>query len=86
MDVKHINKALSIGAVKEFGVFPHLELLEREPFIFTMDFGLGELPREPGMILIRGPRQFGKSTWLEQQIMRTIEEFGPRLCLLSQRG
>jgi len=76
MDVKKINEALSVGAINEFGIFPHLEMLKQEPFIYTMEFGLNEIPREPGMILIRGPRQYGKSTWLEQQIKQTIEDFG----------
>lgn len=72
-----INKRLSTGAVDERGVLPHLEMLEEEPFIFRMEFGLDELPAEPGMILIRGPRQYGKSTWLEQEIRRTVLDFGP---------
>ncbi len=29
-------------------------------------------PTEGGIILIRGPRQFGKSTWLELEIKRTL--------------
>ena len=28
------------------------------------------------MIAVRGPRQFGKSTWLEQQVAQTIQQFG----------
>jgi len=31
---------------------------------FRFNFGLDELPVEPEIILIRGPRQYGKSTWL----------------------
>lgn len=58
-------------------ILPHLEGLDRLPFVFTQDFGLEELPREPGVLMIRGPRQYGKSTWLEQQIQKTIEDFGP---------
>jgi len=77
MDVKKINEALSVGAIDEFGIFPHLEMLKQEPFIYSIEFGLDEVPKEPGMIFIRGPRQYGKSTWLEQQIKQTIEEFGP---------
>ena len=46
----------------------------RNPFFF--EFGLQELPREPGLILVRGPRQYGKSTWLDLKIRKTIEDFG----------
>jgi predicted AAA+ superfamily ATPase len=45
------------------------------------DFGLAELPREPGIIVIRGPRQYGKSTWLEYQLRETLRQFGPRTAL-----
>lgn len=58
------------------GVLPHVDNLKTMRFIFKQDFGLSELPLEPGVILIRGPRQYGKSTWLEQQIALTIEQFG----------
>ena len=42
-----------------------------------MDFGLETLPQEPGLILIRGGRQLGKSTWLEKTMRETAMEFGP---------
>ncbi len=77
MDVTLINQALAQGRLQESGLFPHLEELARAPFVFPIDFGLAELPREPGVITIRGARQYGKSTWLEQQIQKTIQEFGP---------
>ena len=47
------------------------------PFVFDVHFGLDSLPTEPGIILIRGARQFGKSTWLERELKTTIETFGP---------
>ncbi len=31
---------------------------------------------EPGFILIRGARQFGKSTWLEESLKKSLIEFG----------
>ena len=37
---------------------------------------MDELPAEPGIILIRGPRQYGKSTWLELELRNTLQEFG----------
>ena len=58
-------------------MFPHLFRLEQFPFVFEIDFGLQILPIEPGILLIRGPRQYGKSTWLESQVVETIKQFGP---------
>jgi len=77
MKVKQINRALSLGEIREPGIFPHLEGLKEVPFIFRVAFGLDELPKQEGVILIRGARQYGKSTWLEGQIQQTIERFGP---------
>ncbi len=76
MDVNQINRALMRGETELPGVLPHLETLAIAPFQFEVDFGLKKLPNEPGMLLIRGARQYGKSTWLEQQIAATIKEFG----------
>jgi predicted AAA+ superfamily ATPase len=39
------------------------------------------LPRDPGIIVIRGPRQYGKSTWLEFQLRETLRQFGPGTAL-----
>ena len=77
MNVREINRALSRGAVAERGVLPHVEQLERHPFVFSFQFGLTGLPLEPGVLLVRGPRQYGKSTWLELQVRETIRTFGP---------
>jgi predicted AAA+ superfamily ATPase len=51
--------------------------LENKEYVFEMDFGLDALPDEPGLIVVRGPRQYGKSTWLEQQLKATITDHGP---------
>jgi predicted AAA+ superfamily ATPase len=48
---------------------------------FNWDFGLAELPREAGIIVIRGPRQYGKSTCLEYQLRETLRQFGPGTAL-----
>lgn len=77
MNVNQINEALWRGEVGVPGVLPHLDQLAQVPFVFDVEFGLPELPREPGVILIRGARQYGKSTWLEGQIRATVEENGP---------
>lgn len=77
MDVRQINEHLLLGRIEARGLFPHLEGLSLSPFEFRVDFGLEALPAEPGMILIRGPRQYGKSTWLEGQVRATVSEHGP---------
>jgi predicted AAA+ superfamily ATPase len=77
MNVDHINQALIHGKIESQGVLPHLETLSLAPFRFEIDFGLQKLPTEAGILLIRGARQYGKSTWLEQQIAQTVKEFGP---------
>ncbi|MBD3335424.1 MAG: AAA family ATPase [Candidatus Eisenbacteria bacterium] len=77
MDVKQANEHLLHGRLDVPGLFPHLEDLAAAPFVFEVDFGLPELPTEAGLILVRGPRQYGKSTWLESQVRSTIERFGP---------
>lgn len=58
-------------------MFSHLFRLEQSSFVFDIDFGLESLPTDPGILLIRGPRQYGKSTWLEGQVLETIKTFGP---------
>jgi len=75
MNNKQINQSLIDGMLIK-GVLPHLDSLQEVAFIFKASFGLEKLPIEPGVIFIRGPRQYGKSTWLEQQIALTIKEFG----------
>lgn len=76
MDNHQINQCLLNGNINIPGVLPHLDSLKLVNFIFKQDFGLPTLPTNPGVILIRGPRQYGKSTWLEQQIALTIKQFG----------
>lgn len=77
MDINTINSILAQGDPDHPGLFPRLEALKKSPFIFVIDFGLKELPLEPGILLIRGARQYGKSTWLEQQVLQTVRQFGP---------
>ena len=77
MDIKSINQLLADGILDEPGQFPHLEQLKAAPFQFQIDFGLKSLPTESGILLIRGARQYGKSTWLESELKRCIQEFGP---------
>lgn len=76
MDDNRLNYKLAEGVLNIPEMFPHLHMLEDAPFVFDVDFGLNELPVEPGILMIRGARQYGKSTWLEQQLYATIQEFG----------
>ncbi len=71
-----INTILASGDIEKPHIFPHLDSLKQAPYVFEMDFGLKTLPLEPGILLIRGARQYGKSTWLEQQLYKTIQQFG----------
>ena len=77
MDVNSINGALSLGKLDTPGLFPHLEDLESTPHVFKVDFGLQDLPEAPGILLIRGARQYGKSTWLEGRLRDTVSRHGP---------
>ena len=77
MNTMQVNKALAAGDVDTRGVLPKLDRLSEATVVFDVDFGLRELPEQPGIIVVRGPRQYGKSTWLQQQVRRTIETYGP---------
>lgn len=76
MDFHTLNQLLSDGKVDEPGLFPRLEQLKNAPYQFEVDFGLNKLPEEGGILLVRGARQYGKSTWLEKQIKETIITYG----------
>ncbi len=76
MTTLEINQALSEGRVDEPGVLPKRDQLKQAPVVFRQDFGLTELPEEPGAILIRGARQYGKSTWLQRMIEETVRSYG----------
>lgn len=76
MDLQSINDCLARGDLEHSSLLPRVTRLKTAAFVFEMDFGLAELPIEPGILFIRGARQYGKSTWLEQQIEHTIKKFG----------
>ncbi len=76
MTTLEMNEALSEGRVGEAGVLPKLDELRQAPVVFRQDFGLDSLPEEPGIILIRGARQYGKSTWLQRMIEQTVQAYG----------
>lgn len=75
MKIAELNNALALGDINQKGLFPHLDQLAHTTYVFEIDFGLKVLPTEPGILLIRGARQYGKSTWLEQMLKNTIIEF-----------
>jgi predicted AAA+ superfamily ATPase len=77
MDVNSLNSHLLEGRLDIPGLFPHLDTLAKSSFRFRMHFGLDELPEEGGTLLIRGPRQYGKSTWLEMEMKETVRRYGP---------
>jgi predicted AAA+ superfamily ATPase len=77
MDTHDVNAALSAGQTSQPGVLPKLDELREQPFVMDTGFSIDELPERPGVLLIRGARQYGKSTWLQQQIAQTIDRFGP---------
>jgi predicted AAA+ superfamily ATPase len=82
VNVDKANEALLAGNLALPGLFPRLEALDDAPAIFRFEFGLDELPSAPGVILIRGARQYGKSTWLESAIRDTVRRHGPGTALL----
>ena len=77
MNTFEVNQLLGQGDAIKGGVLPKLDELAGEPFVFKLHFGLDELPAEAGVILVRGARQYGKSTWLQSQIRETVETCGP---------
>ncbi len=77
MDMHEVNVALGAGNISDPGVLPKLDELREQPFVMDTSFGIEELPEAPGLLLVRGARQYGKSTWLQQQIAATVGRYGP---------
>jgi len=76
MDVNTRNTQFAAGDIDRPDLWPKIGEFEDQARTFRFSFGLDELPHEPGIILVRGPRQYGKSTWLELQLRDSLEEFG----------
>lgn len=72
-----MNSCLLRGESSAPGQFPHLDRIGRAGLAFPIDFGLPELPSTPGVLVVRGPRQYGKSTWLEGCLRATAVAAGP---------
>ena len=76
MDVNTKNRLLAEGNLEHPDLWPHKIEAEARKYYFNFDFGLSQLPTEPGLITIRGPRQYGKSTWLETELNKSVKAFG----------
>jgi uncharacterized protein len=77
MNVNEKNRLLLEAKHDALSYWPKIKEYEeaRHPLFFEFPLGR-DLPKDPGLIVIRGPRQYGKSTWLEVSIKDTVEEFG----------
>lgn len=76
MDVNQRNSLFATGKIDREDLWPKATEYEEQSLTFRFNFGLDQLPTEPGIILIRGPRQYGKSTWLELELRDTLIDFG----------
>lgn len=76
MNVRLFNQLLAQGKTEREDMWPRIVEMESKALQFRLEFGLDDLPTEPGLIAIRGPRQYGKSTWLDQHLRWSVQEFG----------
>jgi uncharacterized protein len=77
VNVRLLNERLQTSEVVPLEWFPHLERLDRQRLEFDVELGLDRLPDASGILSIRGARQYGKSTWLEQQLRSSALSGGP---------
>ena len=76
MDVRQRNELLAQGILDHLELWPKLTELKTQKLQFKFEFGLDTLPKQAGLLVIRGPRQYGKSTWLEQQLYQSCCDYG----------
>ncbi len=76
MNTRERNELLFKGEIDRDDVLPKYTEYSRTRNPFFFEFPLRELPKESGLFFIRGPRQYGKSSWLESSIRDTIEDYG----------
>lgn len=76
MESTQRNQLLFKGEIDRDDVLPKYTEYSRSRNPFFFEFGLRDLPEKPGLLFIRGPRQYGKSSWLEMKVKDTIEDFG----------
>ncbi|MCI0650311.1 MAG: AAA family ATPase [Planctomycetes bacterium] len=76
MNVDQRNHLFLVGPIDRDDLWPKVTEYQAQRFQFRWEFGLDQLPAKPGLITIRGARQVGKSTWLELQLLSTLEDHG----------
>src|SRR4051794_28583405 len=76
MNVSTLNELLAKGTIDYEGMWPRIVEYESKAVRFEFEFGLDSLPTQPGVIIVRGPRQYGKSTWLDLCLRDTIINHG----------
>ena len=76
MNVRTLNSLLFQGIVNQDDMWPRINEFDSKAVCFEFEFGLDHLPEEPGLIIVRGPRQYGKSTWLDLKLRDSIIKFG----------
>jgi hypothetical protein len=57
VNVKQINELLSRGEIDREDMWPRIVEYEANARPFLFAFGLDRLPLEPGLVVVRGPRQ-----------------------------
>jgi hypothetical protein len=77
MNVNLLNERLLTSTEAPASWFPRMETLSRPDVTFDLEFGLPTLPTAPGLLPIPGPSQYGKSSWLEQQLRKANRSGGP---------
>jgi predicted AAA+ superfamily ATPase len=76
MNCEERNHLLALGEIDREDLWPKVTEFENARYQFRWEFGLDELPDAPGLIVVRGARQTGKSTWLELQLLETVNTYG----------
>ena len=77
MNVHEINRSLLLGLGALEPLLPNWFGLKSSRICFPIHFGLETMPEDPGLLVIRGARQYGKSTWLEGEIVKSFDAYGP---------
>jgi predicted AAA+ superfamily ATPase len=80
MELSILNSKLRAGSSIDPQDLPSLAGLRSQKNAFDVEFGLANLPLEPGLIVVRGARQYGKSTWLESELHKSYTAYGPASC------
>jgi predicted AAA+ superfamily ATPase len=80
LELSILNSKLRTGSAIDPQDLPSLAALKLQKNTFDVEFGLATLPQEPGLIVIRGARQYGKSTWLESELHKSFLAHGPASC------